>query len=95
MRNNNLIRHIENSQFSVKKAREFYTNYESISPHDKSVKKMDDIKMETIENGVNTETTEEYIDTETTQEEMDTHDNDEAETHMSLTSINFEKLKIK
>ena len=57
----------------------------------------DDMKMETSEKVINTETTEEYMDTETTQEGMDTHDKDtdEAETHMSLTSINFEKLKIK
>ena len=106
MTNNNLIRHIENSQFSTKNAIEFYTNstggtfnvlqlldysyintnYESIPPHDKGVKKIDNIKMETIENVVNTETT---------QEEMDTHDTYEAENHMSLTSINFDMLKIK
>ena len=63
----------------------------------KKIDNHDDMKMETIEKGVNSEITEEYMDTETTQEEMDTHDKDtdEAETHMSLTSINFEKLKIK
>ena len=77
-------------------------NYESISPYDldKGDKKMDNhdnMKMETSEKGINTETTGEDIDTETSQEEMDTHDKDtdEAETHRSLTSINFEKLKIK
>ena len=44
---------------------------------------MDNIKMETIENVVNTETNEQYMDTETTPEEIDTHDTYEAENHMS------------